>query len=80
MCTSDTSVAMKIGLALQAGVWYQKCYDPCCRSYKSELMPIPPEVVRQVWMPVGKLHTCVQLQTLDQTNLFMQDMRLDMQI
>ncbi|KAG1679310.1 hypothetical protein FOA52_009340 [Chlamydomonas sp. UWO 241] len=27
-----------------AGVWYQKCYDPQCRSYRSEVMPLPSDV------------------------------------
>ena len=26
---------------MQAGVWYQKCYDPECRAYRSEAMPLP---------------------------------------
>uniref|UniRef100_A0A8D0HAN3 DNA-directed primase/polymerase protein n=1 Tax=Sphenodon punctatus TaxID=8508 RepID=A0A8D0HAN3_SPHPU len=31
---------------LKKEVWYQKCYDPVCRSesYKSECYPLPPEV------------------------------------
>ena len=28
-------------LRMQAGVWYQKCYDPECRAYRSEAMPLP---------------------------------------
>jgi hypothetical protein len=27
-----------------AGAWYQKCYDPQCRSYRSEVMPLPLDV------------------------------------
>ena len=30
--------------AMQAGVWYQKCYDPECRTYRSEAMPLPPQL------------------------------------
>ncbi|KAI3757674.1 hypothetical protein L6452_05217 [Arctium lappa] len=29
---------------LQKAVYYQKCYDPDCRGYRSPLRPVPPEV------------------------------------
>jgi hypothetical protein len=31
---------------LREGVYYQKCYDPECRSYRSACMPLP----SQVWL------------------------------
>lgn len=37
---------LKILHEAQGGVWHQRCYDPDCRSYRSELMPLPPHVVR----------------------------------
>lgn len=30
---------------MQQGVWYQKCYDPDCRDYRSPVMPLPREVL-----------------------------------
>eukprot|EP00803_Ostreobium_quekettii_P005423 evm.model.scf_298.12 EVM.evm.TU.scf_298.12 scf_298:77793-83662(-) len=33
---------------LQAGHWYQKCYDPDCRHYRSELRPLPQDLWNQV--------------------------------
>ncbi|DBB12653.1 hypothetical protein WJX82_001501 [Trebouxia sp. C0006] len=32
---------------LQAGVWYQRCYDRECGNYRSETMPLPAELVRE---------------------------------
>ena len=32
-------------LRLQAGVWFQKCYDVDCRGFRSEAMPLPPAVL-----------------------------------
>lgn len=31
---------------LEQGVWYQKCYDPDCRAYRSPVTPLPEELVR----------------------------------
>ena len=45
-------------LRLQGGVWYQKCYDPECRSYRSEVMPLPPAIMQ-------RLHTEGAAQALD---------------
>ena len=33
---------------MQAGVWYQKCYDPECRQYRSEIMPLPPAIMQRL--------------------------------
>ncbi|KAK9831167.1 hypothetical protein WJX74_005824 [Apatococcus lobatus] len=33
---------------LQASVWYQKCYDPECRLYRSEAMPLPLQLAAQL--------------------------------
>lgn len=33
---------------LQGGVWYQRCYDPDCRDYRSETMPLPLALIRCV--------------------------------
>ena len=30
---------------MQAGVWFQKCYDIDCRGFRSEAMPLPPAVL-----------------------------------
>ncbi|KAK9830391.1 hypothetical protein WJX72_011482 [[Myrmecia] bisecta] len=30
---------------LKGGIWYQKCYDPECRNYRSEAMPLPPHLL-----------------------------------
>ena len=35
---------VKLLMLVQAGVWYQKCYDPECRLYRSEAMPLPPQL------------------------------------
>ena len=35
-------------LPFQGGVWYQKCYDPECRSYRSEIMPLPPAIMQRL--------------------------------
>ena len=35
-------------LHMQAGVWYQRCYDRECGNYRSETMPLPAELVRYV--------------------------------
>ncbi len=35
-------------LQMQAGVWYQRCYDRECGSYRSETMPLPTALVRYV--------------------------------
>ncbi len=35
-------------LQMQAGVWYQRCYDCECGNYRSETMPLPTELVRYV--------------------------------
>ena len=32
---------------MQAGVWFQKCYDIDCRGFRSEAMPLPPAVLRE---------------------------------
>jgi len=32
---------------LKQAAWYQKCYDPDCRNYKSPACPIPPDVLEQ---------------------------------
>jgi len=29
---------------LQAGVWFQRCYDPECRNFRSVIMPLPPNL------------------------------------
>ena len=29
-------------------MWYQKCYDPECRSYRSEIMPLPPAIMQRL--------------------------------
>lgn len=29
-----------------AALWYQKCYDPDCRHFRSEAMPLPPDVLQ----------------------------------
>ena len=31
---------------LQKNFWYQKCFDPDCRHFRSEAFPLPPEVRR----------------------------------
>jgi DNA-directed primase/polymerase protein len=31
---------------LSAGLWWQKCFDPDCRAYRSETMPLPQECAR----------------------------------
>ncbi|KAK9914765.1 hypothetical protein WJX75_000253 [Coccomyxa subellipsoidea] len=31
-------------ISLQEGAWYQKCYDPECRGYRSDMMPLPKEI------------------------------------
>lgn len=33
-----------VAVELSAGVYYQKCYDPECRHYRSHLMPLPTDV------------------------------------
>ena len=33
---------------LQGGVWYQKCYDPECRQYRSQIMPLPPAILQRL--------------------------------
>ncbi len=33
---------------LQEGAWYQKCYDPECRGYRSDMMPLPKEIVARL--------------------------------
>ena len=33
---------------LQGGVWYQKCYDPECRQYRSQIMPLPPAIMQRL--------------------------------
>ncbi len=38
---------------MQAGVWYQKCYDPECRAYRSDAMPLPPRLVAQLPTKAG---------------------------
>ena len=38
----------KTGMALQGGGWYQKCYDPECRHYRSEIMPLPPGIMQRL--------------------------------
>ena len=40
------NIASNLMDLLQAGVWHQRCYDPECRDYRSEAMPLPLEVVR----------------------------------
>lgn len=30
---------------MQAGVWFQKCYDIDCSGFRSEAMPLPPAVL-----------------------------------
>lgn len=32
---------------LQAGLWYQRCYDRECADYRSETMPLPTQLVRE---------------------------------
>ncbi len=32
---------------MQASVWFQKCYDVDCHGFRSEAMPLPPEVLPQ---------------------------------
>jgi len=29
-------------------VWYQKCYDPECRHYRSQIMPLPPAIMQRL--------------------------------
>jgi len=29
-------------------MWYQKCYDPECRGYRSDIMPLPPEIMARL--------------------------------
>ena len=33
-------------LTIQGGIWLQKCYDPDCKGYRSEAMPLPPQLLR----------------------------------
>lgn len=33
----------------QEGAWYQKCYDPDCRGYRSNVMPLPKEIVARLY-------------------------------
>ncbi len=33
---------------LQGGAWYQKCYDPECRQYRSQIMPLPPAIMQRL--------------------------------
>ena len=44
---ASSSVTASI-LPMQAGVWYQRCYDCECGDYRSETMPLPTELVRYV--------------------------------
>lgn len=39
---------------LRAGVWYQKCFDPECRGFRSEFMPLPPAVWEHCWAQEGE--------------------------
>lgn len=32
---------------LQKNFWYQKCFDPDCRHFRSEAFPLPPDIRRQ---------------------------------
>lgn len=37
-----TAVSLHIcAVDLVAGTWHQRCYDPCCRSFRSVAMPLP---------------------------------------
>ena len=29
-------------------MWYQKCYDPECRHYRSQIMPLPPAIMQRL--------------------------------
>lgn len=29
-------------------MWYQKCYDPECRGYRSDIMPLPQEIMARL--------------------------------
>ena len=33
-------------LIMQGGIWLQKCYDPDCKGYRSEAMPLPRQLLR----------------------------------
>ncbi len=44
-CSSHVTAPV---LHMQAGVWYQRCYDRECGDYRSETMPLPTELVRYV--------------------------------
>jgi hypothetical protein len=35
---------------VQHGAWYQKCYDPDCRQYRSPAAPLPPHLCG-LWQP-----------------------------
>ncbi len=43
---------------LQEGVWYQKCYDPECRDYRSEMMPLPHDIVARLQAEQQVLEGC----------------------
>ncbi|CAL8468734.1 g8274 [Coccomyxa elongata] len=45
-------------VSLQEGVWYQKCYDPECRDYRSEMMPLPHEIVARLQAEQQVLEGC----------------------
>lgn len=32
---------------LVSGIWYQRCHDPECRSYRSPALPLPPDAWQQ---------------------------------
>jgi hypothetical protein len=39
---------------LSEGSWYQKCYDPECRRYRSPLTPLPPHILAALAQQQGQ--------------------------
>ena len=39
-------------------MWYQKCYDPECRDYRSDMMPLPHEIVARLQAEHQMLQGC----------------------
>ena len=44
----------------QGGLWYQKCYDPECRQYRSQIMPLPPAIMQRLKAEAAAAATAAQ--------------------
>lgn len=54
-------ILLLFAVDLAGGVYYQKCYDPECRNYRSNLMPLP----TAVWQKYRQEQPQLQQQVID---------------